>query len=74
MTRLKEISGEKRGRIMSKKRKKTLKGYDKDDNLIITVDVTTLPQEPISKLKKEIEIGPIGRKIGKIKWVEVTGE
>ena len=52
--------------------KKTLKGYDSDDGLKITIDITGWPQEAIDKIKKEIQLGPIGRKIGKIIWVEVT--
>lgn len=54
--------------------KKTLKGYDSDGGLKVTVDITGWPQTAIDRIKKEIEIGPIGRKIGEIKWVEVTGE
>jgi hypothetical protein len=60
--------------MSKKKRGKTLKGYDKDHNLKVEVDITNWPQKAIDKIKKEIEIGPLGRKIGKIEWVEIIGE
>jgi hypothetical protein len=54
--------------------KKTLKGYNSKNEPVISTDITGWAKVTIDKLKKEIERGPIGQAIGKIKWVEVTGE
>lgn len=55
---------------------KTLKGYDKNHNLKFEIKVTGWPQKAIDKMKEkineEIKTTPVGRKIGKIEWVEVT--